>query len=197
MKMRFCVICKAIITGMSPKANYCSRKCYNVYLTEKYKTEVRAQIKEKGCEYCGNAFMPKTRRETKYCSQLCAFDARDERSRVVREPKECENCREVFTPTRTFQIYCGTKCRNAVTVLKRTLGMSAPEYHALQPGMTFTEKAQQTADSAHAEAVAKELEEQDLPLCSRCAVNKVRDPEAPYQQCESCIKITEAEEQRQ
>ena len=191
---RECLNCKADISMCVGQMRYCSRKCYEDKYYGSARRQAKASILEKSCNNCGLLFKPKTRKITNYCSPTCIYDARLKQAKMVLEPRNCEGCSEEFKPTRSFQMFYSPTCRNQVTVLKRATGMAAHEIRALQPQMTIKQKEQKDLNIAHAEALAKEMEEQELPLCTRCAVNKVKDPEAPNMECETCIKITNAEE---
>lgn len=190
---RECLNCHKDINHLPGQSRYCSRTCYEEKYYGSFKAEAKALIKEKSCENCKQIFKPKTRRITRFCSINCIYEARNKALKVELEVRMCENCGEEFKPTRAFQVFCSPKCRNKTTYLKKMTGMSAQDLRSLEPVETMPQKLQKELDLAHAESLAKEMEEQDLPLCSRCAVNKVKDPEAPYMQCDECIKITEAE----
>lgn len=191
---RKCVICKTAIGHKKRDAIYCSRFCYNKMITEQFRTENAARIVDRECVACKKIFRPKTNRSTKYCSVSCTYIARNEKMRVFHTKKECSNCHQEFQPTRVFQMFCCPECRSNASMFKKRYEMTAQDYHALPVTKPDTIAAQIEADRTRAQAVAKELEEQELPLCTRCAVNKVRDPEAMYMQCPSCILVTEAEE---
>lgn len=189
-----CLHCNTRIDHRSGQAKYCSRFCYNDMLVKKYREQVKNGIVPIKCLYCKTEFLPTTRRQKKFCKFECSYRYRLNAMTGNKEERMCENCSDVFKPARAFSVFCSPKCRNQTTVLKRAMGVSAAELRALNPELTTAQRRQKDLNTAHAEVIAKELEEQDLPLCTLCAVNKVRDPEAPNQQCPSCILVTEAQE---
>lgn len=190
---RRCLKCNTRIDNRPLQAKYCSKVCYNAVATEKYRAEMRKLIKEKSCQRCKVTFLPNGMREQKFCSTACNYMFRNEKAKVVHAVKDCMQCQESFRPVRSFQVFCSLECRNSAAMFRKQYDMPAQDYRAMPVQYTMEEAAKKQQDLAHAESLAKEMEEQDLPLCSRCAVNKVKDPEAPYMQCESCIKLTEAE----
>lgn len=190
---RSCKICNTRIDHRGLKAIYCSKFCYNNMLTEKYRAEMRARTPEKTCLTCGVKFKPESLHSRKFCTSACAYTARNAKMKVFHTKKQCVHCQEDFFPNRAFQLYCSITCRSAVAMFKKMYEMSAQDMNSLPTPQSMQESMQKQMNIAHAEALAKELEESGYPICTRCAVNRVKDPEAPYQQCPSCIPLTEAE----
>lgn len=191
---RRCLKCNTRIDHRPQQAKYCSKVCYNAVKTEEYRTAMKKFITEKTCQRCQVVFLPNGMRMQKFCSSACNYMFRNEKAKVVHKPKDCAQCQETFTPVRSFQLFCSLECRNTAAMFKKKFDITASDYHGLQPAMSIEEVSIKHHDSTRAEQITKEIEEQDLPLCSRCAVNRVKDPEAPYQQCEPCQKLTETEQ---
>ena len=195
-EQRLCLHCKTRIDNKPAQSKYCSRFCYNDMLVEQYRSQVRAVLKELTCLQCKKNFMPNSRRQKKYCSQLCAYEYRFAQVCGSREPRDCENCGEVFKPNRSFHNFCSAKCRNQVAVMKKALGMSANEFRALHPLRTPEETRaliMKQTEANKIDVLSREQALSDLPICTKCALKFCSAHDSPYMQCDDCIKLTETE----
>lgn len=192
---RKCLQCNTSLEGLPKQSMYCSRLCYTKMLTARYRAEVQADIKPTTCQNCGKGFKPKTRRITKFCCSLCAYDFRDKQHKVTHGDRDCTQCGEQFTPSRAFQVFCSAKCRNIVTMIKRGTGISAQEYHAAPLPMTIEERvAQDRKAVASSRGDHSTLPDgMTLPICVTCAQKQVSSIEEVN--CDDCIAMMRTEGQ--
>lgn len=194
MSTKECPVCHKDISHLPGQSKFCSRTCYEDSYYGEARRLAKASIQEKPCLHCGTIFKPKTRKKTDYCTIDCIYKAKNARMKTEHLPRICEGCGQDFKPTRSFQVFCSYVCRNKVTYMKRVACIPAYQLRDMEAPMTIAQKMQLDADIAHREAIAREINEQELPLCTRCAIERVRDPEAPNMQCKDCVEITKAEE---
>jgi len=63
------------------------------------------------CEGCGRLLGRTNYWPESTCSDECAQSARNQRRRVARTERRCEECESVFTPPRADTKYCSSACR--------------------------------------------------------------------------------------
>jgi hypothetical protein len=123
---RKCGTCAVDISSKKADAGYCSPKCY-IKSRNAWRKE---GLHEQECLHCKGTFIPKTRK--KYCSIPCMYKAVEVRNKVVLENKDCVNCGESYKPSRSFQTYCSTKCRNMVRNMAMQSGVSISDINSIE-----------------------------------------------------------------
>lgn len=183
-----CLHCKMVFSP-GTRANFCNRSCYANYYSRLAREKIQEERKEQPCEYCQTMFKPKTRKATRFCSNICLINCRAESLRPKHDPRDCSNCGEEFKPRRAFQIYCGDKCRNQSALIKRSYGMSAQEFNSLQAPVTPEQRAAQLFPQNQSLQLPSGViirPDESLNPCARCVVRKVRSVNDDY--CLPCIK---------
>jgi hypothetical protein len=179
-----CVYCHSSMVGFAPQARYCSKKCY----LDKIGAIVRSSIVPAICNNCNVEFMPKTRKVTKFCGPVCLYQSKAKAMadfyKGQRQNRSCEQCGNEFTPSRSFQVFCGPRCRNQATVMKRTLGLSAPEYRStpIEAPVVLERRSVEDVARAKGEPVPEGM---SFPFCDRCGRNQVSS--IVESKCEKCI----------
>lgn len=115
-----CVECGGVLTAQRRSKRFCSPACRRAW----------GAAHRRQCHGCGREFTP-ARGTQRYCGAACRERAGRRRRYAERrraaghevrgysrthktgEPARCPVCRQVFTPARASQIYCGAACRRA------------------------------------------------------------------------------------
>jgi hypothetical protein len=185
-----CKNCNIILIGKPGQTRYCSKECQYKHLFAWRQAEKKEQL----CEHCGNKFMPKTRRKTRFCSIPCMYKARELSLKVTTKipVRNCDNCSSEYQPTRSFQKYCGPKCRIMVMNITQRTGLSVgsmEELHNQQEEQRKIDEAEQQIEPAPGDSYG---------ICLECGVNPLRrwgDSNCPECQEKQKLKEKQAIEQ--
>ncbi len=96
---------------IAKKCNNC-KKYFYLSIDENFETTIARPNIETQCDYCGNNFLPKLKRQ-RFCSKICRTENRiQDRKQASKdyEEKLCEICRVRFIPRTGNQICCSKKC---------------------------------------------------------------------------------------
>ena len=99
---------------------YCSHACLS--LSQKKRIE-------KECEQCGKIFeaIP-SHMNRKFCSKVCADNAKRGKTYAPRIEKECEICGKIFVVTHPNHRFCSWKCSTFWLTRIRNQGKNHPKY---------------------------------------------------------------------
>ncbi len=131
-----CAWCEVLFTKTRYRTKFCSRRCCLDASNRAYRIrKLEAKRVYAACLFCDKQFAKK-RFDQIYCSKECCRA----KYKVVLPPTECQSCKEVFVPIKTYQKFCSYRCKYRDQNGRRKIVLDPIECHNERCKVLFAPK---------------------------------------------------------